>query len=179
MPPGAKNNFGAPMFKPEDESKCTASEANALFRKQMHCFESKCTVSEANALFWKMCLWHCCDFFAPSQWFSARAIVTPCPPRYVSGAMQWNWENFPKRNKFSNPNLMNFYSINIRNFRTQYGMNLAQTANKVYWQHFLFLRVVFVSLLCLPYAFFRRGPVFVFLIIKLFRNSTSYLFKIR
>jgi len=54
---------------------------------------------------------------------------------------------------------MNFYSVNICNFRTPYGMDLAQTANKGYWPHFRFLLVVFVSLLCLPHAFFRRGLV--------------------
>jgi len=31
----------------------------------------------------------------------------------------------------------------------------------------------FVSLLCLPHAFFRRGPVFVLLITKVFGRSTS------
>jgi len=74
---------------------------------------------------------------------------------------------------------MKFYAMNISNFRTQYGMDLAQNANKVYWRHFRFLRVVFVSLLCLPHAFFRLGPVFVLLIIQLFRHSTSYFFKVR
>jgi len=59
---------------------------------------------------------------------------------------------------------MNFYFMHICNFRTQYGMDLAQTANRGYWRHFMFLRVVFVSLLCLPYAFFLRGPMFVLLI---------------
>jgi len=34
----------------------------------------------------------------------------------------------------------------------------------------------FVSLLCLPHTFFRRGPVLVLLVIKLFRHSTSSLF---
>jgi len=33
-------------------------------------------------------------------------------------------------------------------------MDLAQTANKGYWRHFKLLRVVLVSLLTLPYAFF-------------------------
>ena len=90
-------------------------------------------------------------------------------------------ENFPKINKFSSPNVMNFYSMNICNFRTQsaYGMDLAQTANKRYCRHFKFLCVVFVSLLMLPHAFFRRGPVFVLLIIKIFRHSTSYFFEVR
>ena len=37
----------------------------------------------------------------------------------------------------------------------------------------------FASLLCLPHAFFRRGPVFVLLITKVFGRSTSYFFKVR
>jgi len=59
---------------------------------------------------------------------------------------------------------MNFDSMNICNFQTQqaYRMDFAQTANTGYWQHFKFLRVVFVSLLILSHVFFRRGPVFIF-----------------
>jgi len=66
---------------------------------------------------------------------------------------------------------MNFYSMNICNFRTQqaYRLDLTQTANKGYWRHFKYL----VSLLILPHAFFRRGPMFVFLITKLLRHSAS------
>jgi len=63
--------------------------------------------------------------------------------------------------------------MNIRNFQKQEGTDLAQTANKDYWRHFSFFLCSFVSLLCLPYAFFRRGPVVVLLIIKLFGHSTS------
>jgi len=74
---------------------------------------------------------------------------------------------------------MNFYSMNICNFRTQYGTDLAQTANEGYWRHFMLFRVVFLSLLCLPHAFFRRGPVLVLLIIKLFRHAASCFFKVR
>jgi len=44
---------------------------------------------------------------------------------------------------------------------------------------FRFLLVVFVSHLCLPHAFFWREPVFVLRIIKLFRHSTRYFFKVR
>jgi len=69
--------------------------------------------------------------------------------------------------------------MNISNFGTQYGMNLAQTANKGYWRHLRFPREVFVSLLCLPHAFFRRGPVLVLLITKVFGHSISYFFKVR
>jgi len=67
--------------------------------------------------------------------------------------------------------------MNICNFQTQYQayrIDLAQTDNKGYWLHFKFLRVVFVTLLILPHAFFQRGPMFVLLIIKLFQHSTSY-----
>jgi len=67
--------------------------------------------------------------------------------------------------------VMNFYSMNICNFRTQYRLDLAQTASKAYWWHFMFLRVDFVSLLCLPHAFFRRGPVLVLQVIRIFQHQ--------
>jgi len=44
--------------------------------------------------------------------------------------MQKKSENFPKMIRFSRPNIMDFYSMNICNFPTQYGKDLAQTANK-------------------------------------------------
>jgi len=44
---------------------------------------------------------------------------------------------------------MNFCSMHICNFRTQYGMGLVEIANKGYWQHFVF----FVYFLCHIYAF--------------------------
>jgi len=135
-------------------------------------------LSEANVLFWKKCVWHCCDLLVPST-DSAPSKLSPLPPRYVSGVTQKKLENVPKINKFSCPNVMNFYSMNICNFRTQYCMDLAQTANKGYWWHFTFLRVVFVPRLCLPHASFSAWTCACFLIIKLFRNSTSYFFKVR
>jgi len=124
-----------------------------VFRKQMYCFEEKC-------------FWHCCDFFAP------HSDSAPLPP-------SWHlWCYAIKIRKMSEnkqiPNVMNFYSMNICNFRTQYHIDLAQTANKSYWRHFKLLREAFVSLLILPHAFLRCEPVFVFLIIKLFRHSTSH-----
>jgi len=33
-------------------------------------------------------------------------------------------------------------------FLIQYSLGLVQTANKVYWRHFVIFRVFFVSLLC-------------------------------
>jgi len=47
-------------------------------------------------------------------------------------------------------------------------MGLVQTAIKGYWRHFGDFRIVFVSLICLPHAFFRRGAVFVLLPIIFF-----------
>jgi len=142
-------------------------------------------LSEANVLFWKKCLWHC-DFLASLRRDSAPGELYPLAPLVTSRVFcNKNRKIYNKQilnnkiNKFSSPNVMNFYSMNICNFRTQYGMDLAHTANKGYWRHFRFLRVVFVSLLCLPHAFFRRGLVFVLLIIKLFRHSTCYSLKVR
>jgi len=40
-------------------------------------------------------------------------------------------------------------------------------------------RVFLVPFLYLPHAFLWRGPVFLFLLLKFFRHSTSYFFKIR
>ena len=44
--------------------------------------------------------------------------------------------------------IMNFYSMDICNFRTQHGMRLVQNANKGYWRHF----VIFVYFVCHFYA---------------------------
>jgi len=130
--------------------------------KQLYCFEK-------SAYDIVVSMW-------PPQWFGARGIVLPSLRLWCYaikiGKFSENKQSFKSY-------AMVVYSMNICNFRTQCGMDLAQTANKGYWRHFRFLRVVFVSLLCLPHAFFRRGPVFVFLIIKLFRHSTSYFFKFR
>jgi len=70
---------------------------------------------------------------------------------------------------------MNFYSMNICNFRTQCAMDIAQSdCQRRLLAAFQVSSRSFVSLLCLPNAFFRRVPVFVLLIIKRFRHSTSH-----
>jgi len=48
-------------------------------------------------------------------------------------------------NQFSSPNVMN-----ICNFRTQYGTDIAQNANKGYWRHIRFLRVVLCHFCACP-----------------------------
>ena len=60
--------------------------------------------------------------------------------------------------------------MHIRNFRTQSGMHLIRTANKSYWQHFVFFRLFFVTFMPAPRVF-RRAPVFVLLILNFFRQS--------
>jgi len=46
-----------------------------------------------------------------------------------------------------------FHSMHICNFRTLFCMVVAQTANKDYWQHFVFSHVFFVNFVPAP-AFF-------------------------
>jgi len=113
--PLERNKFGAPMFEPE------------VFRKQMYCFEEKS-------------FWHCCDFLPPRSDSAPRELSPP----------SWHlWCYAIKIGKMSEnkqiANVMNFYSMNICNFRTQYHMDFAHTANKSYWRHFKFLREVFVT----------------------------------
>ena len=153
MVPRARKKFGAPMFEPE------------VFPKQMQCFEKY--AHDIVVTFWQPVVNRRpgnCAPFPPSLRLWWYAIKTG---------------KFTKINKFSSPNVMNFYSMNICNFRTQYGVNLAQTANKGYCRHFRFLRVVFCVTSMPAHTFFRRGPVLILLIIKLFRHSTSYFFKVR
>ena len=132
---------------------------------------------QENVLFWKSA-YGIVMSFAPTV--IRRPGNIPLAPLVTSLVLCYkNRKNVPKINKFSYPNVMNFYFKKICNFRTQYGMDLAQTASKGCWRQFRFLRVVFVSLLCLPHAFFRRGAVSVLRIIKVFRHSASYFFKVR
>ena len=155
MPPGARNKFGAPC-------------------SNLRSFGSKWTVDFKTVVLKKVLmtlLW----LFASPQWFGAQGIVLLRPPSLRLWCYAINIGKFSENKKFSSPNIMYFYSMNICNFRTQYSMDLAQTANKGYWRHFRFLRVVFVALLCLPHAFFRRGPVFVLLKSKTFPTSNKLL----
>ena len=107
-------------------------------------FGSKCTVS-------KKVLMALLLLFGLPQWFGAWGIVPPCPHSLRPWWCSIKIVKFSENKQFSSPNVMNFYSMTICNFQTQYGMDLAQTANKGYWRHFRFLRVVLD----------RREPVFV------------------
>jgi len=130
MAPGARNKFGAPMFEPE------------VFRKQMYCYENSAYVI---VTFWSLAV-----IRLPRDCAHLPPLVTSL----VLFSYSIKIGKFSDNNKFSSPNVMNFYSINVCSFRTQYRMDLAQTDNKGYWQHFKFLRVAFVSLLRLPHSFF-------------------------
>ena len=129
--PGVRKKFGQPMFEPE------------VFQKQMYCFE-KCAYGIV------------VTFYLPAV-IRRPGYCVPLPP-LVTSLVLFSYSikigKFSDNNKFSSPNVMNFYSINVCSFRTQYRMDLAQTDNKGYWQHFKFLRVAFVSLLRLPHSFF-------------------------
>jgi len=54
---------------------------------------------------------------------------------------------------------MNFYSMHICNFRTQYGMGLVQTANKAYLQHFVFFVHFCVAFVLAPHIYLARTCV--------------------
>ena len=142
MAPGARNKFGAPMLAPE------------VFRKQMYCIEE--SAYDIVVTFWPLAVirrqGNCASLYPSLRpWWCAIKIG-----------------KFSENEQIFKSEVMSFYSINICNFRTQYGMDLAQTANKAYWRHFGFTRVVFVSFLCLPHPFFRRGLV-------CFANNKTFL----
>ena len=112
----------------------------ALPRSNLRPFGSKCTVLMKVL----MTLW----LFGPPQWFGTRGIVPPCP---LSLRLWWcaiKFGKIPKIINVSIPNVMTFYSMNICNF--QYGIGLAQTANKGYWRHFGLLHVFFVISMPVP-----------------------------
>jgi len=146
MAPGARNKFDAPMFEP------------AVSRKQMYCFEKSAYVIVVTS--WLPVVIRRPGNFAPSLRLSSYSIKLG---------------KFSDNKKFSSLNVMNFYSMNICSFRTQYGMDLAQTANKGY-RHFTFLRVVFVSLLCLRHAFFLAWTCACFSNNKTFPKFNKLLF---
>jgi len=91
-------------------------------------FGSKCTVLKKVLI----TLW----LFGPPQGFGTRGIVPPCPHSLRLWWCAIKIGKIPKIINFSIPNVMTFFSMNNRNFRTQYGIGLAQTANKGYWRHF-------------------------------------------
>ena len=127
-------------------------------------FGSKCTVL-------KKCLWHCW-YFLVSRNDLAPGELCPLAPSLRLWCYAIKIGKFPKVNQFSSPNVMN-----ICNFRTQYGTDLAQNANKGYWRHFRFLRVVLCHFYACPTHF--SGWTCVLLITKVFGRLTSYFFKVR
>jgi len=68
-----------------------------------------------------------------------------------------------------------FYSMHICNFRTLRHGSCTNCQQRLL-AAFRFFRVFFVSLLCLPHTFFRRGPVLVLLIIKIFLANQQVTF---
>ena len=135
-------------------------------------------LSKTNVLFWKIAYDIVVTFSSP-QWFATRGIVPPCPP---SLRLWW-------------------YAIKIGKFSENKQISMSERHELLFHEHLQFSNKIqhgsctgcqqrllaafqvswrsFVSLLCLPNAFFRRGPVFVLQIIKLFRHSTSHFFKVR
>ena len=121
MTPGTRNKFGAPMLEPE------------AFRKQMYCIEeSACDIV---------------TFWSPAV-IRHQGNCAPLPPSLRLWWCAIKIGKIPKIISVSIPNVMTFYSMNICNF--QYGIGLAQTANKGYWRHFGLLHVFFVIFMPVP-----------------------------
>jgi len=119
-------------------------------------------------------------------------VVTFWPPTVIRGKR--NCASFPpwlrfwcyaikigrlsENKKISSPMVMNVWSMNICNFQTQYGMDLAQTASKGNQRHFRFLRVN----LCHFYACstrFLAWTCVVLQVIPLFQHQQVCFFKVR
>ena len=89
MTPGARNKFGAPMLEPE------------AFRKQMYCIEeSACDIV---------------TFWSPAV-IRHQGNCAPLSPLVTPLVMCNKNRKIPKIINFSIPNVMTFYSMNIRNF---------------------------------------------------------------
>jgi len=123
-------------------------------------FGSKCST-------FKKVLMTLLGLFAPQQWFDTWGIVPSCPIATSLVFCKWKSERFLKANKFSSPKVMN-----ICNFRTQYRMDLAQTANKGYWRHFRFIRVTSMP----PPCIFSTWTCVCFANNKTFRIFNQLLF---
>ena len=125
----------------------------------------------------KKCLWHCCGFWPP-QWFGVRGIYPlPHSLRLWCYAIKIEKCSENKQIFISKRHELLFHK------HLQFSNTIRHGFCKDCQQRLLAAIQVsscsFASLLCLPHAFFWRGPVFVLRIIKLFRHSTSYFFKVR
>jgi len=111
--------------------------------------------SEANVLFWKKCLWHWCDCLLPAV-NRRPGNCAPLPPSLRLWCYAIKIEKFSENKQIfkSERHALLFHEHLQFSKKIGYRMDLAQTANTGYWRHFRFVRVVFVSLLCLPQAFF-------------------------
>ena len=124
-------------------------------------------LSEANVLFWKKCSWRCWNFLAPRS-DSAPRNRAPLPPSLRL------WCYAMKIGKVSKSKQI-FKSE--RHEHLQFSKTIRHGSCTDWQQRLLAAFQVsscsFVSLPCLPHAFFRCRPVFVLLIIKHFGHSTS------
>ena len=84
---------------------------------------------EANVPFWKSA-YGIVVSFGPPQWFSVRGIF-PLPHSLRLWCYAIKIGKCSENKQIFYPNVMNFYSISICNFRTQYGMDFAQFLCKI------------------------------------------------
>ena len=132
-------------------------------------------LSEANVLYWRKCLWHC-DFLVPRSDSAPGELCPLAPlvtPLVVCNKNRKNSKNNQRFNSERHDLLFHEHlQFSVRHWSCtdcQQRLLAAFRASSCF----------FLSFLCLSHAFLRRGPVFVLLIIKLFRHWTSYFLKVR
>jgi len=142
MSPGVRNKFGVRMFE------------LGVFRKQMYCFEK--SAYDIAVTFWPPAV-----IRRPRNYSHlSPSLRLWCYPRKI--------EKFSKNKQiFKSERHELLFHEHLR-FSNTIRHGYCTDCRQGYWWHFSFLHVVFVSLLCLPHAIFRRGLVFVLLIIQLF-----------
>ena len=134
---------------------------------------------EANVLHWRKCLWHCCDFLAPRS-DSASGELCPLPLSLRPWWCAIKIGKFSENKQIFTTERHEVLFHEHLQFWTQYAMALQlHTLPRRLLTPFHVSSCSFCVTSFPAPRVFRRGPVSVLLIIKLFRHSTGYLFKVR
>jgi len=128
MVPGERNKLGAPMFEPE------------VFRKQMYCFE-KC-VFDIVVTFW------------PPAVIRHQGNCAPLTPSLRLWCHAIKIGKFSESKQIFKSERHELLFHEHLEFSNTIPHGSCTDCQQRLWRHFKFLRVVFVSLLILPHAFF-------------------------
>ena len=131
---------------------------------------SKCAVL-------KKCLWHCCDFLvtssdlAPGEFCSLAPLVTSLVLFNQTRKIFRKYKIF----KSERDELLFHEHLQFSNIIRHGSCTDCQERLPAF--HVFSCSFCVITMPC-PMRFFRRGPVLVFLIIKLFQRSASYFFEV-